>query len=990
MKPSTVRQSGVARALVLFGLSSMSLAGGLQAQAARAPASAAQGEGESGPALVILAPFEVVGSRLKRVDTETVSPVVQLHAADLKSTGFVSLADALRSFSFNSGQALTTTDAGTNFAPGVSTMNLRGLGNNQTLVLINGRRAAPYAAPGDDGFKTVFDLNSIPGAAIGSVEILKDGGSAIYGSDAVAGVVDFKMRRDYDGTTARAEVGNYFDTGGLLRKGTLTHGLVRGKTSVLAVVDWERRDPVLARDLSFTRDANKESVAGQTHPRYRGSGWEQVAVPGVAPFRSEAEYVAYALAAFELTGDPVADSRAGAAWFDLRSSRGYPGYAVTADGTSYTYDSPTNEPTVEAATTSPGFNPYNFQLVNGLFPAEERLSLFSTIRHSFSEHFYLFADLSFCRVETRVLSTPTPLDLEGEYLSGDSDGSARLTGAPNLIIPAGSPNNPFGEELLAGRRRLVELGNRVYDISSETPRAVVGLGGTLAGLEKWSWESAVLYARNRVVNLASGVATDDRMQEALLGLTRASEGSLTWNPDTPAGQRVFFNWFGENDPAFAPFLRTENPNTSRFEYLSFDGNISGPLLDLPAGAVGLSLGAERRQEKFVNQRTALNATANLVAGDAGTSSEGERRVTSIYGELNVPILKQVELQLAGRYERYSDKDFGQSVRPKLGLKIQPTDWLLMRASFSKSFKAPDLAYLYTSSQTSYTGSPVWDPLTRTQLGEMKIVTVGNPELRPELTDGWYGGVVMAPKGRLKGLEVSLDGFRYEQRNLLAQPSSFMGYSDFLTDASRPASPYHGRVLRASPAPDETYGAVFYVRDDYANLSGSVTQGVDFGANYHWVAGAFGDVFLGATATWYDTVAVDGEEYVGTQLNARWNATASVGWRRGNWEAHCYGVYRGARTGTIDLGSVFGPDSFPTPGDYLEQPDSFFIEYAIRPQFTLNAAVSYKGFKAFTVEVGVNNVLNSRPPLDPQEEIGTTPGVNDPGPAFWHVSVEREF
>ncbi len=990
MKPSTVRLAGRAGALALFVFFPSWGWVGLHAQVARDPDLGSENAGGKEPDLVILAPFEVVGSRLKRIDTETVSPVVQIHAADLKSTGWVGLADALRSFSFNSGQALTTTDAGNNYAPGVNTMNLRGLGNNQTLVLINGRRAAPYAAPGDDGFKTVFDLNSIPEAAIESVEILKDGGSAIYGSDAVAGVLNFKMRRDFQGTIARAEVGDYFDTGGRLRKATLTHGLVQGKTSALVVIDWEQRDPVLARDLALTRDANKESVAGRTHPRYRGSGWAQVAVPGVAPFRSEAEYVAFAAAALELTDDPVADSRAGAAWFDQRSLRGYPGYVVTADGNWNTYDSPTGRPTVEAASTGPGFNPYNYQLVNGLFPREERLSLFASLRHPLSEHLHLFADLSFCRGQTRVRAAPTPLDLENEYLEENNDGSARLTDAPNLVIPAGSPYNPFGEDLLAGRRRLVELGDRVYDVTSETPRAVVGLGGTLAGLEQWSWETAVLWARNRVVNRASGLATDDRMQEALLGLTRSGGDRLIWNPGTPADQRVYFNWFGANEPAFARFLETENPNTARLEYLSFDINAGGPLFDLPAGAVGLSLGAERRQEKFANERTALNATAGIVAGDAGTSSEGERRVTSVYGELAVPILKQVELQLAGRYERYSDKDFGQSVRPKFGLKLRPTDWLLARASFSKSFKAPDLAYLYTSSQTSYTGSPVWDPLTRTQLGEMKIVTVGNPQLRPELTDGWYGGVVIAPKGRFKGLEVSVDGFRYAQRHVLAQPSSFMGYSAFLTDAARPASPYYGRVRRAPPSPGEAYGSVLYVRDDYANLSGSVTQGVDFGANYHWATGRYGDVFLEAGATWYDTVEVDGQEYVGTQLNARWNATASVGWRRANWEVHCYGVYRGGRIGTIDLGSVFGPESFPSSADYVEQTDNFFIEYAIRPQFTLNGSITYKGFKAFTVSVGVNNLLNSRPPLDPQEALGTTPGVNDPTPAFWHVSVEREF
>jgi outer membrane receptor protein involved in Fe transport len=993
MKLPTVSLPGLARALILAFASPVLLSVYLYSQAAARPSSVEMGKNvEVDPELVILEKFEVVGSRIKRIDAETVSPVVQIHGGELKSTGFVSISDALRSYSFNSGQAVTTTDAGSNFAPGVSTMNLRGLGNNQTLVLINGRRAAPYSAPAFDGFQTVFDLNSIPDAAIDSVEILKDGGSAIYGSDAVAGVVNFKMKRDFQGGIAKVKVGNYFDTGGLLKQGTLTYGVVKGKTSVLTVVDWQQSDPVFARDLGYTGDANKEADAGKTHPRYRGTGWDRVDVPNpdVPKFKSEAEYVSFVSQGYGLSIDPVADSRAGWAWFDQRSSRGYPGYVVTSDGNWNTYDSPTSQPTLDAVSTGPGYNPYNYQVVSGLFPKEERLSLFSTIRHEFSAKLYMFADVSFSRVKTEVHSAPTPVDLENEYLIADNDGSARLTDAVNLMIPADNPYNPFGEDLFSGRCRLVEMGNRISDISSDTPRVVLGLGGALAGLDKWTWETAALYSRNRVNNMSKGVVTDDCMQKALLGLTRDTAGSLAWNPATPVGERVYFNWFGPSDPGFVNFLTTENPNRSELEYLSFDFNTSGTVCDLPAGPVGLSVGAEHRQENFLNECTALNATANIVSGSEGTSSKGDRSVTSVYGELNVPVVKRVEMQLAGRFEKYSDEGFGQSVRPKVGLKFRPTDWLLLRASFSKSFKAPDLAYLYTSSKTTFTGSSVWDPLTQTQLREMKIVTVGNPGLKPELTDSWYAGVVIEPKGALKNLQVSVDGFRYAQQNILQQPSYYMGYSNFLTEAARPSSPYYGRVFRDTPAPGELYGPLLYIRDDFANLSNGVTQGVDFAANYHWATASLGDIMLGATATWYDKVEVDGEEYVGSQLNARWNATASLGWRRGNWEANCYGVFKGGRTGRIDLGTVFGASDFASDADYVEQPDDFFVEYDIRPQFTLNSSVSYKGFKKLTVTVGVNNLLNSRPPLDPQEATGTTAGVNDPQPAFWYLSLEREF
>jgi iron complex outermembrane recepter protein len=989
MNMPTVRVPGLARAFAFGALSPLLLSAVLHAQAVTEPEAPASGTPAGADKdLVVLEKFEVTGSRIKRVDTESVSPVVQLHQGDLRSSGFPTLADSLRSLSYNSGQAITTTDAGANFAPGVSTMNLRGLGNNQTLVLINGRRAAPYAAPAFNGYQTVFDLNSIPDEAIESVEILKDGGSAIYGSDAVAGVVNFKMRRDYDGGQVKVEVGDYSGTGGFRRKGTVTYGTTAGKTSMLAVFDWQLQDPISARNVRWARSANKEADAAKTNPRYRGTGWADVSVPGVTTFKSEAEYVAYISTLNGFTSDPVADSRAGWGWFDARSSRGYPGYVVASDGSYNTYDAPTDNPTLATLSQTVGYNPYDYQQTNGFTSREQRYSFFSTFRHEFSKTLYLFSDVSFTRVETDVVSASTPVDLENEYLAADNDGSPRLTDAGNMIIPSFSPYNPFGEDLSSGRRRLVETGNRTIDVTSDTPRMVLGLGGDVAGFEKWTWESAALYSKNHVRE-RSLVVTDDRMQEALLGLTRAGDGSLSWNPATPQAQRVYFNWFGTNEPAFADFLESVNPTAAKIEYFSLDLNTGGTLWTLPGGDMGLSLGAERRWEKFANERTVLNATSNIVSGDSGASSKGDRNVTSLYGELNIPVIKQVEVQIAGRFEDYSDKDFAQSVRPKFGLKYHPVDWLVLRGSYSKSFKAPDLAYLYTSSQTTFTGTSVWDPLTHKQIAEMQIVTAGNLNLRPELTDSWYAGMVFEPKGFLKNLQVSVDAFRYEQKNLLAQPSEYMGYSAFLLDASRTDSPFYGRVVRDTPAAGETYGDVLYIRDDYANLSEGITQGLDLGISYQWPTTAIGDILLGATATWYDKVEVDGVEYVGTRLNARWNATASVGWRRGNWEANVYGVLRGARKGTIDLGSAFGPSDFPD-GDYVEQPDDFFVEYDIKPQFTLNTSVSYKGFRKLTVTVGVNNLLNSVPPLDPQEVTGTTSGVNDPAPAFWYVSLSREF
>lgn len=956
MKLPTVRLSGVTRALAIGAVSPLLMSVVLHAQAAaESPAPAPEKAGDEEKELVVLEKFEVVGSRIKRIDTETVSPVVKVHSRDLSLTGFATVGDALRSLPFNGGQAQTPADSGNSFTPGASTINLRGLGNNNSLVLINGRRTAPYALPGYDGFQTMFDLNSVSEAAIDSMEILKDGGSAIYGSDAVGGVLNIKFREDFTGVRTRLKVGDYFGTGGMLKQASVVAGQVSGKTSVVTTLDWQRRDAVLARDISYAANADKTSEAYRASPAYRASGWDD------AGFSSEQAYLD-AIEAF----DPVADG-----WFDTRSSRGYPGYLSVSflddDGNPYTermtYEAPTANPTADEAV--PGLNYYNYQETSGLFPKQEIYSFFTTIKHRFSENLYGFADLMFTRSSALSTTAATPADLEAEN---------GLTSTTRMYYPASNPYNPWGEDIYNGRRRLVEVADRVSDITSDTPRVVAGFGGKFGGLRDWSWEAAGLYARNRVKTTALGAVPDFRLQQAMLGLTRAGDGSLSWNPATPESERVFFNWFGPNPAEFADFLVTENTTSASLELQSVDASANGSVIDLPAGPLAMAAGFEHRREKFVSKRTALNAEGNIVGGDEGTSSRGSRKVTSVYSELGIPVVKQFEVQLAGRYEQYSDDGFARSVRPKIGFKFHPLSWLTLRGSFSKSFKAPDLAYLYTSSQTSFVANQMRDPVTGTEIDGLKIVTTGVSSLKPELSDTYYAGIAIEPKsGFLKGFSLAIDGFRFEQTNLLARLSDFYSYSDFLTRAADGDPVFTPKVVR-----DAQTGEVRHILDNYDNLSTGFYQGGDIDAAYEWHTNAFGDFRVGAAATWVDSVKGNEDEFVGGRLNARWNANGSFAWRVRDWEWNVYGVLRGARTETIDYGTVF------------DEGDDLYVSYRLRQQFTVNTSVTYRGFRKFEITVGVNNVFDQDPPLDLQEALGTTPGVNDPEPSFWYVAVEREF
>lgn len=941
----------------LWGVALFSMASLIPLNAQDVTSSGSNGATNSGQETVELEEFEVTGSRIRRLDAEVVSPVLQIQSADLENIGFPTLGDVVRALPFNSGQALTPADSGTSFTPGVSTVNLRGLGNNQTLVLINGRRAVPYASPGFNGLQTVFDFNSIPQAAIESVEILKDGGSALYGSDAVAGVINVKLRRNYQGVSTTFEVGDYYNTSGFMKAASVVVGVRNASTSITSTFDWREQGAVLARDLDWSKNADKTDLAHKANLRYTATGWDQVTSE---TFESEQGYLEAILEAIGAT-DAIGDG-----WADNRSSRGFPGYVTVPDVGRRSFSTPTDNPTTDSATSARNF--YNYQETNGAFPEYRTFGFFNSIRHDFTESLYGFTELSFRRYHTVSLAAATPVDIES---------SKGLDSGDPMVLPAYNAFNPWGVDITNGRRRLIELPNRMNDVTSDTARVLVGLGGDLAlGVgEDWSWEAGVMYQKNSITNLNRGSATDSGLQQALNGLTRLGDGSLTWDPNTPLDERVYFNWFGWNDPAFADFLEVANPTSDYLSYWSYDAQLSGSLFELPSGSVGIAAGFEYRSEKLEHYESYENETGNILGGSEGTSFSGQRSVTAFYAEANIPVIEAVELQIAGRFEDYSDKGFEDRIRPKIGVKFRPINWLLLRASYSESFKAPDLSYLYTEGLASFSSFQVPDPVTGTQIDQIQVVTEGNPDLQPETTDTFYAGIVIeAPRdSKLRGLEISVDYFYFDQTNVLAQLSDFYGYADFLTQAAEGNPLFDGKVVR-----DPVSNEVVYIRDDYANISSQLYKGFDFGIRYGLETENWGSFGIGINATMIASNKIDGDDIVGGWLTSRWNGTGTLSWRRGDWSVNLAEIYRGERHRDLTYGSIF------------DEGDTLYISYDVKPQYITNLSVSYEGFSQTTITVGATNLLNQAPPVDPLEPLGTTPGVNNAEPGFWYVRVTRDF
>ena len=877
------------------------LLGGVTAFAQNAAPAAPASESES---TTKLEAFSVTGSRIKRIDAETPQPVVRITESDFKATGFSTLGDALRAIPAVAGQSLVATDGGTSFTPGTSSFNLRGLGNNNTLVLINGRRAAPYASAGFNGFQTVFDFNSIPTAAVESIEVLKDGASAIYGSDAVAGVVNVTLKKNYTGLTTEFSYGNTFRTDSNEKSFFAIFGAQGTRSSIVTTVDYQQRASIYGRDLSYTDESDGTPYGGVD----------------------------------QRSTSPV-----------IAGVRGLTGFPQFANGRA-TFNTPQRTPTVGAAVNATPL--YNFQEDAGFTPDTRSFGFYTRGTYELTDLVTAFAEVSFRRSETLIDSAPTPY-VTSQELGDAPDGTG--------IFPAHNPYNPFGQAIRDLRWRMRELGNRTQDVTADSPRLVLGLEGKLPGTE-WSWDGAVLYSKNTIEHLS--VATSDRLVQ------NAFNGVLI------NGVMKYANPFGPNDPDIINYLRFINPNHDEFEVRAADASISGPIFSLPAGEVGLAAGAEIRTERMKNIGTLLNRDGQIVGGSQASDTFGDRRLHSLYAEVSVPVFKSatagsLELQGALRYEDYSD--FGETTKPKLAVVYRPIPEIMLRGSYGESFLAPNLAFLYTSQSTSFTAQALPDPLRPTDPNvQIRQVGGGNPNLQPEETEVYYGGVVLQPFARrgqplFRDLSFGVEYFQFEQNNLINRLTA----NNILSNLGA-----FGHLVVRNPAlPGDTVGTISHVLTTWQNLSQGEYKGYDF--NVRWVLPKherFGQFRFDVSATYIHSQAATSATGALVDLDAnwgfpQWRGTTTLAWSKGDWSSSVYVNYIGEYS---TLGSGF--TGLPDVGE----------QWVVSPQ------IAYRGFAKSTITVGIRNVFDRNPPVDPSDSKLVNENVNYVEPLFAYVRWSKDW
>lgn len=734
----------------------------------------------------------VTGSNIARnADEVPPNPVVVIDRAGLENSGRTTVAEVLRRLPMNTGASFN--EAFTNgFAPGSAGLSLRGLGQSNTLTLFNGRRVAPYALP-QNATDSFANLNAIPQGAVERIEILKDSASAIYGADAIAGVVNIILREDYQGFEISSRYGDTTHSNSAEITEQLVTGVKTEKGSLLLTADYFKRNGQQLSDRVESRQANQTGTGNvsTTDPRYLfytypgGSG---VGGPGTLP-----KGTAYG--------------------FDYRSGFSFPGQFNLGDGNGAI--SPALGSAGAAGDFTPGYIPYNYNTSVTDLPETERLGFFAKGKYDLFPWLTGYTEGMYSNTKTKGSAAPTPF-------SSASASSALLIGADN-------PFNPFGVPIGFGAGNGSSFSYRGLDFGPRTNRVEEDdyrvLGGAKVKLPMdLQFDTAFVYSQSRVTNVGQNYLSAPALRAALV------------STDPATALNVFSGVPGANSQALLDSIKATTVNNARASLLLYDGKLTGPIpyAKLPAGSVMIAVGGEYRDEKLVNQSDGLSNSLQIVS-QGGVSTVGRRDVRAGFYELSIPVFSPswnfpgmyaLDLIVAQRYEDYSD--FGNYSTPKFTVRYQPIRDFVIRGSYSEGVRAPSLSELAGSNVNFQTFK---DPLGGGGGPDYQVNQGGNANLKPEKSYAYYGGVVYSPS-YVKGLSISVDYSEIIRHDDIATPSVLS-------------------VVQSNPAAvnRDANGMITSVDNLFQNIGQVHVKAIDFDVNYNFDTGRFGVFSLDATGTY---------------------------------------------------------------------------------------------------------------------------------------------
>jgi iron complex outermembrane receptor protein len=771
-----------------------------------------QAQDQAPAASAPVARVEITGSNIRRAQAETASSVQTLNRADIEKSGRTTVAELLQTLAIDN-QGSVPTSFGAGFAQGASGISLRGLGAASTLVLLNGRRIAPYGLA-DDGQKVFADLNIIPTEAVERVEILKDGASAIYGSDAIAGVVNIILRKDFDGTTVRASYGKtkYWD--GRDSRLAITHGFGNLDTdhyNALFSFEYGTRREV------YNRDRSDRDQIGRTDLRPWGfSAQETLSGTGAITGNNAAGSAVNGNVRNPTTLDYYNRGNLAGAGF----TRTFPA-AACGNFTSHPQGDPGGGCLTDAT-----------QEYGQIQPRQNSYNLFARGTVQLNQNFQAYAEGNYYWSESQSLTTPSTVS-----------GSVGFPGGPvsnaGVALGATHPDNPYFGTAARLRYTAFDVGPRGSNINDKFGRAVLGIKGTAYD---WDIDSAILFSENRVKNTRTGFLQRN-VAFALLDPTAANVAAASINPAyaaLPAGTlwRIGEN-AGLNSPALYAALSPSigGDAETRITQIDLRGSRELTQVALPGGPLGVAVGGEFRHERTRLDPTSGTETGNII-GLGYSAYRGKRDVTGLYGEVLAPVLKQVELSAAMRFDHYSD--VGDSYTPKAGIKWTPVPQLALRGTYARGFRAPSSAENGVGGLAAF--STASDPL-RCALGvavacdpaTIAIITSPNPGLSPERSQNLSVGAVWDPLPRTN---ISVDYWQIKRKNEINQEQ---------TDAAIAAGHVARDPTTATTTPGDP-GAITAVLARYVNSAQTKVRGVDLDARTAFNLGT-GRGTLGMDVKW---------------------------------------------------------------------------------------------------------------------------------------------
>jgi len=853
------------RSGLLAGTAALALlasAAGAMAQTAPQPAPAGQDQDASSIDDIV-----VVGTQIRGAPTTEALPVVVFDQDQIDAVGAVSGDDLMRSIPqmgdvlFDSANNPQTS----NSARGdVNSVNLRSLGVGNTLVLLNGRRMVQHpTSQGTSDTGTVpvlsYNSNAIPVAGLERVEVLLDGAAAIYGADAVAGVVNTVLQDDFDGLRLDTRYGGAEGTSLREFDANLFAGkdLERGNVSLF--VNYSDRTALMAEDQDFTRSDDMRpffssfqgfETSNVPDGRSSHSPWAQLAIPATTTALRPRQ------------GTTVLTTAAGA--FHVQpSSFGCTG-ANLGNGTCL----------VSGTVAYSGVNRdmrYDTRYGTTVRTDLERINVFATGRYDLTDNVEAFGEIGIYAAESNAIQPPV-VNLNGLWIPASNywnpfgpvtfaNGQANPNRLPGLVnVPAA------GLPVRLGNYRFVDTGFQEVTVKNYQSRILGGLRGEWAGFD---WETALLYSEAEAEDISPNINMTALQQQLALSTPDA------YNPF--GGGCIATPSYADCSPSSQAAIDAivfDMRRLSRTTLTLADFKMSrGDLFELPAGPVGVAFGAEVRYETqeddrdenldgtftFTDMVTGERNLSNVSAVSPNPDTEGDRTVAGAFvefaipvvsPEMNIPLVRSIDVQLAGRAEHYSD--FGSVAKPKIAVAWDIVDGLRVRASYSEGFRAPNLEQVnatqyarlagnldYIKCEADLRAGRIATINACTRNASASLLISGNPDLKPEESTNQSYGLVFQPQFLPESwgdFTFTVDRWKIEQEEIVgllgAQSALALDYLNRVSGTSNP------NVVRAAPTSDDValfagtgltpVGDVISIQDRFINLLPQTVEGLDLG------------------------------------------------------------------------------------------------------------------------------------------------------------------